>query len=128
MCKLFLEKFENMYLANPKHNLPYALLEVRFTPAGHELALIGPGRDTRRCWIDLICNDSHGFEKYYAVAEDMIREIKARPHLGKFCETLDKAHLHDIYGAHFDRFLELRNEHDPDRKFINPFTRRLFGN
>jgi len=127
MCKLFLGKFETMYLANPKHNLPYSLLEVRFTPAGHELALIGPGRDTRRCWIDLICNDSHGFEKYYAVAEDMIREIKARPHLGKFCETLDKAHLHDIYGAHFDRFLELRDEHDPDRKFINPFTRRLFG-
>lgn len=127
MCKLFLEKFETMYLAKPKHNLPYALLEVRFTPAGHELALIGPGRDTRRCWIDLICNDSHGFEKYYAVAEDMIREIKARPHLGKFCETLDKTHLQEIYGAHFDRFLELRDEHDPDRKFINPFTRRLFG-
>jgi hypothetical protein len=127
MCKLFLETFENMYLANPKHNLPYALLEVRFTPAGHELALIGPGRDTRRCWIDLICNDSHGFEKYYAVAEDMIRKIKARPHLGKFCETLDKQHLHDIYGKHFERFLELRDEHDPNRKFINPFTRRLFG-
>lgn len=127
MCLKFLKKFEEMYLAQPKHNLPYALLEVRFTPADHKLALIGPGRDTRRCWIDLICNDTHGFEKYYAVAEEMIREVKARPHLGKFCETLDKSYLKEIYGGHFDRFLELRDEHDPDRKFINPFTRRMFG-
>jgi FAD/FMN-containing dehydrogenase len=127
MCKLFLETFENMYLANPKHNLPYTLLEIRFTPAGHELALIGPGRDTRRCWIDIVCNDTHGFEKYYAAAEEIIKKINARPHLGKFCETLDKQHLQEIYGAHFERFLELRNEHDPERKFINPFTRRLFG-
>ena len=126
MCKLFLSKFEEMYLANPGQ-LPYTLLEVRFTPANHELAMIGPGRDRRSCWIDLICNDSHGFERYYAVAEQMIREIGARPHLGKFCETLDKVHLQNIYGSHFERFLELRNAHDPDRKFINPFTRRLFG-
>ena len=126
MCRLFLEKYEEMYVQIPR-TLPYALLEVRFTPAGHELALIGPGRDTRRCWIDLICNDSHGFELYYAAAEEMIRDIGARPHLGKYCETLDKAHLQGIYGEHFDRFLELRDQHDPDRKFINPFTRRLFG-
>lgn len=126
MCKLFLQKFEDMYVQVPK-TLPYALLEVRFTPAGHELALIGPGRDTQRCWIDLICNDSHGFELYYSAAEEMIRDIGARPHLGKYCETLDKAHLQGIYGEHFDRFLALRDQHDPDRKFINPFTRRLFG-
>jgi hypothetical protein len=126
MCRLFLKMYEDMYEANPK-KLPYALLEVRFTPAGHELSMIGPGRDTRRCWIDLICNDSHGFELYYGAAEDKIREIGARPHLGKFCDKLDKAHLAGIYGEHFVRFLELRNIHDPDRKFLNNFTRRLFG-
>jgi hypothetical protein len=119
-------KFEDMYLENPKQ-LPYSLLEVRFTPSNHELSMIGPGRDRRSCWIDLICNDSHGFEKYYSVAEEMIRDIGGRPHLGKFCEMLDKEHLANIYGTHFERFLELRNEHDPNRKFINPFTRRLFG-
>lgn len=126
MCQVFLDKFQEMYVQIPK-TLPYTLLEVRFTPADHKLALIGPGRDTRRCWIDLICNDSHGFELYYSWAEEKIREIGARPHLGKYCETLDKAHLQGIYGEHFTRFLELRDQHDPDRKFINPFTRRLFG-
>ena len=57
----------------------------------------------------------------------MVIKIGARPHLGKYCETLYKAHMAGIYGEHFDRFLELRDIHDPDRKFINPFTRRLFG-
>lgn len=126
MCRLFLQKFEEMYKEDPKL-LPYTLLEVRFTPANHKLAMIGPGRDRRSCWIDLICNDTHGFEKFYGVAEDMIREIGGRPHLGKFTEKLDKAHLANIYGEHFTRFLELRDKHDPDRRFINPFTRRLFG-
>jgi FAD/FMN-containing dehydrogenase len=124
--RLFLQTFEEMCRHNPRE-LPYTLLEVRFTPAGHELALIGPGRDHRSLWIDLICNDSHGFEKYYLKAEELIRQLGARPHLGKFCQTLDKQHLSQIYGEHFEHFLELRDKHDPQRKFENPFTRRLFG-
>lgn len=125
-CKDFKDMFEKLYFDNPK-KLPYTLLEVRFTPKDHKLAMIGPGRDRQSCWIDLICNDSHGFEIYYSAAEDKIREIGARPHLGKYCETLDKSHMRGIYGDHFTRFLELRDEHDPNRKFINPFTRRIFG-
>lgn len=127
-CREFLKMYEDMYQdpANRK-KLPYALLEVRFTPADHELSMIGPGRDRRCCWIDLICNDSHGFEQYYWAAEDKIRAIGAKPHLGKFCDKLDKAHLEGIYGDHFKRFLELRDIYDPERKFLNGFTRRLFG-
>jgi hypothetical protein len=124
--KDFLAKFEEMYLANRK-KLPFSFIEVRFTPADHELGMIGPGRDRRSAWIDLICNDTRGFETYYSVTEEMIREKGARPHLGKFCENLNKTDLANIYGTHFERFLELRNEHDPNRKFINSFTRRLLG-
>ena len=111
----FRTKFEKMYESNPK-KLPFSFIEVRFTPANHELGMIGPGRDRRSAWIDLICNDSRRFETYYSVTEDMIREMRARPHLGKFCEKLDKADLANVYGTHFERFLELRNEHDPNRK------------
>jgi hypothetical protein len=106
--------------------LPYTLLEIRFTPAGHNQTLIGAGRERRSTWIDLICNDSPGFEKYYAAAEEVIKEIGARPHLGKYCETLDKNHLKEVHGASFERFLELMHEHDPENKFANDFTRRMF--
>lgn len=122
-CGRFIELYERMYPSG----LPYALFEVRFTPV-HGRTLIGAGRERRSTWIDLVCNDSHGFEKYYAAAEELVGEIGARPHLGKFCETFGKEDLARLHGDRFARFLELVEEHDPEGKFANDFTRRLFGN
>ena len=121
-CDRFLDLFENMY----NGDLPYSLLEVRFTPANHDITLIGAGRDRRSCWIDLICNDSRGYEAYYAAAEAEIKNIGARPHLGKFCATLTKADMHNIHGPNFDTFLQVMAQHDPHDKFANEFTRRMF--
>jgi hypothetical protein len=106
--------------------LPYTLFEVRFTPR-RERTLIGAGRDRRCTWIDLVCNDSQGFEKYYAAAEDLIKEIGARPHLGKYCESIDEEDLARLHQDSFAEFLELVGRHDPGGKFANDFTRRLFG-
>jgi hypothetical protein len=47
--------------------------------------------------------------------------------LGKFCEAFSKADLEKLHADNFTRFLELVEEHDPDQKFANGFTRRLFG-
>ncbi len=123
VCDRLIKLYEDMY---KQERLPYMLLEVRFTPDGHDNALIGAGRGRRSTWIDLICNDSRRFEKYYAAAEEIIKEIGARPHLGKYCESLDKDHLQTVHGASFERFLELMHEHDPEDKFANDFTRRMF--
>jgi len=101
-------------------------LEVRFTPAGHNRTLVGAGQERRSCWIDLICNDSHGFEKYYDAREEEIKKIGGRPHLGKFGLTFDKKYLANLYGENFEKFLELISQHDPENKFSNAFTNRLF--
>jgi FAD/FMN-containing dehydrogenase len=122
-CRRFIDLYEELYPSG----LPYALFEVRFTPDGHDRTLIGPGRDRRCAWIDLVCNDSHGFERYYAAAEKIIGEIGARRHLGKFCERLGSDEMARLYGANFDRFRELREGHDPEGKFGNAFTRRVLG-
>jgi FAD/FMN-containing dehydrogenase len=122
-CRRFIGLYEEMYPSG----LPYALFEVRFTPEGHGRTLIGAGRDRRCTWIDLVCNDSRGFEEYYAAAEELVREIGARPHLGKFCESFTRADMERLHGDNFTRFLELVDEHDPGGKFANEFTRRLFG-
>ncbi len=122
-CRRFIELYERMYSSG----LPYALFEVRFTPEGHDRTLIGAGRERRSAWIDLVCNDSGGFEEYYAEAEELVRKMGARPHLGKFCEGFGEEDLARLHGERFARFLELVEEHDPDRKFSNDFTRRLFG-
>ena len=121
-CERFIELYERMYSSG----LPYALFEVRFTPE-HDRTLIGAGRGRRSTWIDLVCNDSWGFESYYVEAEKLMKEIGARPHLGKFCENFDKADMARLHDDDFTRFLELVEEHDPDAKFSNGFTRRLLG-
>jgi hypothetical protein len=122
MCRRFQALYEQMYA----EGLPYTLFEVRFTPAGHDRTLIGAGRENRSTWIDLVCNDSAGFEKYYAAAEQLIKEIGAKPHLGKYCESLDRTYLERLHKEHFAKFRQLQKEHDPEGKFANAFTRRLF--
>ena len=125
-CRRFVNLYEVLYKDLQPPGLPYALFEVRFTPE-HDLTLIGAGRGRRSAWIDLVCNDSRGFEKYYAKAGELIKEIEARPHLGKYCESFGKEDMVRLHGENFTKFLELVEEHDPHRKFANDFTRRLLG-
>lgn len=122
MCRRFLSLYEETY----SKSLPYTLLEVRFTPAGHDRTLIGAGRERRCTWIDLVCNDSHGFEKYYAAAEALMKQLDARPHLGKYCQSFNKSDMVRLHGQSFAKFLQLVDQYDPQHKFSNDFTRRLF--
>lgn len=119
----FMKLYEDMY----SQGLPYTLFEVRFTPGGHQRTMLGAGRERRSTWIDLVCNDSAGFEKYYAAAEELIKAIDARPHLGKYCVALDQSDLERVHQDNFARFRQLKERHDPDDKFANAFTQRLFG-
>lgn len=123
VCERFIKLYEEMY---EKEKLPYTLFEIRFTPAGHNVTLIGPGRERRSTWLDLLANDSHGFEKYFAAAEGLMKEVGARPHPGKFNVSFTKEDLMRLHQGHFVKFLDLVKEHDPERKFANEFTRRLF--
>lgn len=124
MCRKFVGLYELMYLEKP---IPYPLFEVRFTPAEHERTLIGAGRGQRSTWIDLVLDDSNGFEGYYAAAEQLMKEVGARPHLGKFCELHTRQDMEKLHSTYFAKFLEIRDQQDPQRKFANEFTRRLFG-
>src|SRR5712691_7286878 len=123
VCELFKTLYEEMY---QEKKLPYTLFEVRFTPGGHDQTMIGPGRERRSMWLDLLANDSHGFEEYFAECEKLMRKVDARPHPGKFNETFTREDLMKMHGAHFVKFLDLANQHDPKRKFANEFTRRMF--
>jgi hypothetical protein len=121
-CKDFVKLYETMY--HQKH-LPYALFEVRFTPAGHTRTFIGAGRDDKLTWIDLVLCDSRRFEDYYAAAEALVKQVKARPHLGKYCRDLTKADLQNVHGQHFTDFLQVVQQHDPQQKFRNALIKRL---
>ncbi len=69
--------------------------------------MIGAGRERRSTWIDLVCNDSAGFEKYYAAAETYLKKNGARPHLGKYCESIDRSDLERLHQEYFVKFNQL---------------------
>lgn len=109
-------------------HMPFTLIELRFTPANGTHGMISPGAgDQRHVYVNLVCNQAGAFAEYYAEAEAYMREIGARPHLGKWCETITHADLQHTHGAAFEAFSALRSEHDPDGRFRNAFTDRVFG-
>jgi hypothetical protein len=122
-CRHLIQLYEQMYPGG----LPYTIIEVRFTPSGHDRTLLGPGQTQRCAWIDLICNASAGFERYFMAAEEVAREIGGRPHLGKYCHSWQITDFQRLYPQKFALFQQLVAKHDPQDKFTNQFTRRLFG-
>lgn len=126
MCRRFIQLYEEMYREG---KLPYALFEIRFTPAGHDLTLIGAGRERRSTWINLVLNDSTGFERYYAAAEDLMKEadVCARPHMGKYCQSFTPADMQRLHGQNFTRFVDIARQYDPQGKFVGDYTNRVFG-
>jgi hypothetical protein len=123
VCDRLIKLYEDLYSLG----LPYTLFEVRFTPAGHDRTLIGAGRERRSTWIDIVCNDSDGFEGYYAAAVQLIKELGGHPHLGKYSKGFDMEYLQKLHGKHFETFQRLIVRHDPTGKFSNAFIGRLFG-
>jgi hypothetical protein len=123
VCDRLLKLYEDLYSSG----LPYTLLEVRFTPARHDRTLIGAGRERRCTWIDIVCNDSDGFETYYAAAVQHIKELGGRPHLGKYSNGFDVDYLQKLHGEYLQTFQHVMVQHDPPGKFSNAFTERLFG-
>ena len=121
-----LRRFTLLYERLYPVGLPFAAFELRFTPAGHNRSLIGAGRGRHSTWIDLLCNDSTGYESYLDAAETLVQEIGGRPHLGKYCRSIDYRYLERIHGDYFARFRQMLQKHDPDGKFVNAFTQRLF--
>lgn len=120
----FIDLYERLYR---EETLPYTLFEIRFTPARHDRTLIGAGVAQRSTWIHLATNQSPGFERYFAAAEVRMKEIEARPHLGKHLESFDHTDLDRVHGGRFATFRRLVQQHDPQGRFRTAFTERLFG-
>lgn len=107
--------------------LPFLLIEVRFSPVGHDRSFLGAGTDRATAWLCLCCNQSGDVHRYFDAVEDLVRHGDARVHLGKWCERLDSGDIARMHGDRFDRFQAVRRRADPDGKFMNPFVERLLG-
>ncbi len=121
-----LRAYLNLYEKLQPHGLPYGAVEVRFTPAGRDASLIGPGRERQSAWIDVLHNDSKDEELFFSLSEALMMALGGRPHLGKWNKRVNRRYLAHVHRQNFARFRELVKKHDPAGKFVNEYTRRLF--
>jgi hypothetical protein len=106
-----------------------AIIEIRFTPQ-RSRALLGPGAGRETCFIELAPSLHSGpqpIERVFKRAEEIFLSYDGQPHLGKRVPGLTPVDLHYLHGERFNRFQRVRLAQDPQGKFLNPFTRQVFG-
>jgi len=63
-------------------------------------------------------------ERYYQAFEWLMKELGGRPHWAKNFQGVNRDDIKKMYGQNLDKFLEVRQEVDPDGMFVGPWQRR----
>jgi L-gulono-1,4-lactone dehydrogenase len=98
-------------------------IEVRLLPAEDAWLSMAYGR--RCAFIAIHVFHSSPHEEYFRAVEEALTPLGGRPHWGKL-HTRDATYLEGVY-PRFGDFLALRDRMDPDRRFANAYTTRIFG-
>ncbi|TDC45220.1 FAD-binding protein [Actinomadura sp. KC345] len=98
-------------------------IEVRLLPEEDAWLSMAHGRRSAFIAVHVYHRDPH--EQYFRGVEELLTALNGRPHWGKL-HTRDAAYLEKVY-PRFRDFRSLRDELDPDRRFANPYTERVFG-
>ncbi|GAB3683861.1 D-arabinono-1,4-lactone oxidase [Actinocorallia lasiicapitis] len=98
-------------------------VEVRLLPA--EDAWLSMAHDRRSAFIAIHMYRPLDHAEYFQGVEEIMTAFGGRPHWGKM-HTRDAAYLESVYPK-FGEFAKLRDELDPDRRFLNAYTRKVFG-
>ena len=65
------------------------------------------------------------YAEYFAAVEAILRKHEGRPHWGKI-HNLDASDISSLY-PEYQRFIEVRNQLDPEGVFTNDYLRRVLG-
>lgn len=64
-------------------------------------------------------------KRYYQAFEWLMKEFGGRPHWAKNFSTISNKDLRSMYGKNMDRWLQVREEVDPEGMFVGAWHRRL---
>ncbi len=98
-------------------------IEVRFAAPDDAFLSTAYGRDT--CYIAVHQYARMEFETYFRAVEAIMDEYAGRPHWGKR-HYQSAGTLRERY-PDWDRFAAVRDRLDPERVFLNDYTRRVLG-
>lgn len=110
-------------LINRRHPRVFFPIECRMTAA--DSAWLSPFQGGPRISIAVHVHHRDDFDWFFDDIEPIFLRHGGRPHWGKL-HSLSAEALRGMY-PNFDRFVALRRELDPDGRFLNAHTARLFG-
>jgi len=98
-------------------------VEVRVAAADDIWLSTAHGRDT--AYIAIHQYAGLPYRAYFSLFEAVVAAVGGRPHWGKL-HTLDAGRLRALY-PHYDDFLRVRAEVDPEGRFSTPYLDRILG-
>jgi FAD-linked oxidoreductase len=98
-------------------------VEVRCTGSDDIPLSTSTGR--RSAYIAVHMFKGSEYMEYFAAVETILRKHEGRPHWGKI-HNLDVSDISSLY-PEYQRFIEVRNQLDPEGVFTNDYLRRVLG-
>lgn len=92
---------------------------VRFTEED-EYGYLSPSTGRKTAYVTLICLVKKGYQQAFEDFENALLPLGGRPHWGKI-NTLTPEKIAQLYGKNYERFLEARQELDPEGIFSNDY-------
>lgn len=134
-------KYEEMEYALPFEAGPSCFLEIRarikakhrhyvgwrvlYRTVAADDAYLSPFSQRDSVTIAILQNNQLEYQKYFDDIEPIFRAYGGRPHWGKK-HSLTARELEAIY-PDWDKFLQIRNQLDPDGIFLNDYLREILG-
>jgi FAD/FMN-containing dehydrogenase len=100
------------------------IIEVRFTPDTSQ-AFLGPGTGRRSAYLEITPSMSRPSDGMFMKVEEIILRHGGQAHLGKK-SYIDRPMFEHMYARTIQQFQTVRKAQDPNGKFLNDFTGRLF--
>jgi FAD-linked oxidoreductase len=98
-------------------------VEVRCTASDNIPLSTSTGRQSAYIAVHMFKGTEYA--EYFSAVEAILRKYEGRPHWGKI-HNLDASQISSLY-PEYQRFIEVRNQLDPEGVFTNDYLRRVLG-
>jgi FAD/FMN-containing dehydrogenase len=98
-------------------------VEVRCTGSDNIPLSTSTGRQSAYIAVHMFKGTEYA--EYFSAVEAILRKYEGRPHWGKI-HNLDASQISRLY-PEYQRFIEVRNQLDPEGVFTNDYLRRVLG-
>lgn len=119
-----MQQLKRLILKYKQLGATFTEINVRFVEPDKQ-AYLSPSSDRTVAYLALCLLDGDKDLTFYKEFEELMFSFQGRPHWGKI-NFLDYQKADALYGANFQKFIDIKLKLDPNEVFSNSFTDRLF--